>query len=145
MIAINCAHDTTEYCCVMCTNLSDNFVINGRSNSDIKFHWICIPMAQSLVKRVCYPLCYRIPHFASLSNTEVLISSLLGPGLLRKYMGKSICLVHKHEDKGLYLPRDMSGLDFLEKFMLKNMLTLKGPIPYIYGTQVWLSLCLQMS
>ena len=24
-------------------------------------------------------------------------------------------------------------------------LTLKGPIPYIYGTQVWLSLCLQMS
>ena len=25
------------------------------------------------------------------------------------------------------------------------MLTLKGPIPYIYGTQVWLSLCLQMS
>ena len=29
-----------------------------------------------------------------------------------------------------------SGLKFL---------TLKGPIPYIYGTQVWLSLCLQMS
>ena len=26
-----------------------------------------------------------------------------------------------------------------------NVLTLKGPIPYIYGTQVWLSLCLQMS
>ena len=25
------------------------------------------------------------------------------------------------------------------------LLTLKGPIPYIYGTQVWLSLCLQMS
>ena len=24
-------------------------------------------------------------------------------------------------------------------------LTLKGPIPYIYGTQVWLSLCLQKS
>ena len=27
----------------------------------------------------------------------------------------------------------------------KGFLTLKGPIPYIYGTQVWLSLCLQMS
>ena len=26
-----------------------------------------------------------------------------------------------------------------------QILTLKGPIPYIYGTQVWLSLCLQMS
>ena len=26
-----------------------------------------------------------------------------------------------------------------------SQLTLKGPIPYIYGTQVWLSLCLQMS
>ena len=26
-----------------------------------------------------------------------------------------------------------------------QVLTLKGPIPYIYGTQVWLSLCLQMS
>ena len=26
-----------------------------------------------------------------------------------------------------------------------DKLTLKGPIPYIYGTQVWLSLCLQMS
>ena len=26
-----------------------------------------------------------------------------------------------------------------------KVLTLKGPIPYIYGTQVWLSLCLQMS
>ena len=26
-----------------------------------------------------------------------------------------------------------------------TLLTLKGPIPYIYGTQVWLSLCLQMS
>ena len=26
-----------------------------------------------------------------------------------------------------------------------SILALKGPIPYIYGTQVWLSLCLQMS
>ena len=28
---------------------------------------------------------------------------------------------------------------------MSRVLTLKGPIPHIYGTQVWLSLCLQMS
>ena len=32
-----------------------------------------------------------------------------------------------------------------DAYMRRPVLTLKGPIPYIYGTQVWLSLCLQMS
>ena len=37
------------------------------------------------------------------------------------------------------------GWDDAQYHEADRYLTLKGPIPYIYGTQVWLSLCLQMS
>ena len=49
-----------------------------------------------------------------------------------------------HVSVGLYgeppVPHNNAVMDFFISY-----LTLKGPIPYIYGTQVWLSLCLQMS
>ena len=56
----------------------------------------------------------------------------------------------EHVLAGLFTVRCLDFVNFLQWVDVKNLprtviLTLKGPIPYIYGTQVWLSLCLQMS